>query len=245
MREILYGRNAVRECLRARRRHIHKVMMADNVESSAVIEEIVTLARKVKISVQRIPRQKLDNLARNHQGVALEVGRYPTVDLEDILDRAEKLNAPPFIIALDHIEDPHNLGAVIRTAEAAGFHGAIIPTRRAAPVTATVVRAAAGATAHLPLVFVGNLSQAIVKLKEQGIWVVGLEGEAELSIYKADLKGTLALVIGAEGKGIGHAVAKNCDFLVNIPLFGRVDSLNASVAFGVAAFEAVRQRRKL
>jgi len=240
---LIYGNQAVNEALRSQNKVERLYVQSGHRNETG---QLVAEARRQEVEVKVVDRKELDKICRDgrHQGIAAQVA-HRRYGLDDLLAIAEERNEPPLLLVVDHIEDPHNLGAVIRTAEAAGFHGAIIPTRRAAPVTATVVRAAAGATAHLPLVFVGNLSQAIGKLREQDVWVVGLEGEAELSIYKADLKGALALVIGAEGKGIGHAVAKNCDFLVNIPLFGEVDSLNASVAFGVAAFEASRQRRNL
>ncbi len=238
---LIYGNQAVNEALRSQNKVERLYVQSGHRNETG---QLVAEARRQEVEVKVVDRKELDKICRDgrHQGIAAQVS-HRRYGLDDLLAIAKERNEPPLLLIADHIEDPHNLGAVIRTAEAAGFHGAIIPTRRAAPVTATVVRSAAGATAHLPLVFVGNLSQAIGKLREQEVWVVGLEGEAELSIYKADLKGALALVIGAEGKGIGHAVAKNCDFLVNIPLFGEVDSLNASVAFGVAAFEALRQRR--
>ncbi len=240
---LIYGNQAVNEALRSQNKIEHIYVLSGHRNESG---QLVAEARSQGVEVKAVNRKELDKICRDgrHQGIAAQVvhRRY---GLDDLLAIAEERGEPPFLLIADHLEDPHNLGAVIRTAEAAGFHGAIIPTRRAAPVTATVVRASAGATAHLPLVFVGNLAQAITKLKERGVWVVGLEGSAELSIYEADLKGSLALVIGAEGSGIGHAVAKSCDFLVNIPLLGKVDSLNASVAFGVAAFEASRQRRNI
>ena len=240
---LIYGNQAVNEALRSQNKVERLYVLSGHRNESG---QLVAEARRQEVEVRVVDRKELDKICRDgrHQGIAAQVvhRRY---GLDDLLAIAEERGEPPFLLVTDHLEDPHNLGAVIRTAEAAGFHGAIIPTRRAAPVTATVVRASAGATAHLPLVFVGNLSQAIARLKERGVWVVGLEGEAELSIYKADLKGPLALVIGAEGSGIGHAVAKSCDFLVNIPLLGKVESLNASVAFAVSAFEALRQRRNI
>ncbi len=243
MREILYGRNAARECLRVRRRHIHKMMMADNVESSTVIEEIVELARKAKISVQRVPRQKLDNLTRNHQGVVLEVGRYPTVDLEDILDRAEKLNAPSFIIALDHIEDPHNLGAILRTAEVVGVHGVLLPKQRSVDVTPAVVRASAGAAEHIWVAKISNLTQTLKKLKQAGVWVVGVENSPKaLPYHQANLGGAIALVVGSEGRGMSRLVKETCDFLVKLPMQGQTESLNASVACGLVLYEVWRAR---
>ena len=149
MPEILYGRNVARECLRGRRRHIHKVLLAEHTEPAAIIDEIVALANRLKIPVQYVSRQKLAELDKSHQGVALEVGRYPTVAVEDIVTRAEKANEAPFIVAFDHLEDPHNLGAILRTAESVGVHGVILPKRRSAGVTPAVVSASAGATEHM------------------------------------------------------------------------------------------------
>lgn len=243
MREILSGRNAARECLRARRRHIHQVIIADRIEPAAIIDEIVDLAGQTHIPVQRVPRKKLDNLARNHQGVALEVGRYPTVELEDILRRAEKLDTPPFIVALDHIEDPHNLGAMLRTAEVVGVHGVLLPKQRSVDVTPAVTRASAGAAEHIWVAKIPNLAQALKKLKQNDIWVVGVENIPEALLYhQANLAGAIALVIGSEGRGISRLVKETCDFLVKLPMGGQIESLNASVACGLILYEVWRVR---
>jgi 23S rRNA (guanosine2251-2'-O)-methyltransferase len=243
MPEILYGRNAVRECLRARRRHIHRVMVADNLESSATIEEIVSLAGQTNIPVQGVPRKKLDNLGRNHQGVALEVGRYPTVELEDILARAEKFSAPPFLVALDHFEDPHNLGAILRTAEVVGVHGLLLPKQRSVDVTPAVVRASAGAAEHVWVAKIPNLAQALKKLKQADIWVVGVENTPDaLPYHQANLSGAITLVVGSEGRGMSRLVKETCDFLVKLPMRGQVESLNASVACGLILYEVWRAR---
>jgi 23S rRNA (guanosine2251-2'-O)-methyltransferase len=243
MHEILSGRNAARECLRARRRHIYQVMMADNLEPSAIIEEIVRLANQSNLPVQRVSRKKLDNLGRNHQGVALEVGRYPTVELEDILARAEKLNPPPFLMALDHIEDPHNLGAILRTAEVVGVHGLLLPKQRSVEVTPAVVRASAGAAEHVWVAKIPNLTQALKKLKQADIWVVGVENTPDaLPYHQANLSGAIALVIGSEGQGMSRLVRETCDFLIKLPMRGQVESLNASVACGLILYEVWRAR---
>jgi len=243
MRETLYGRNAARECLRARRRHIHKIIMADNLEASAIITEILDLAGQTKIPVQRVSRKKLDNLTRNHQGVALEVGQYPTVALEDILLRAEKSAEPAFVIALDHIEDPHNLGAILRTAEVVGVHGVLLPKQRAADVTPAVVSASAGAVEHVWIAKIPNLVQTLKKLKQNDIWVVGLENTPEaLPFHQANLSGAIALVIGSEGRGMSRLVKETCDFLVKLPIRGQIESLNASVACGLILYEVWRAR---
>jgi len=219
MREFLYGRNAARECLRARRRHIHKVLLADTVEPAAIIDEIVSLAGQLKIPVQKISRKTLDNLAKSHQGVALETGRSPMVAVEDILDRAKKLGEPPFIVALDHLEDPHNVGAILRTAESVGVHGLIIPKQRSASVTPAVVNASAN------------------------IWLAGVEDTPSASLYnQADLTGAVTLVIGSEGKGMSRLVKETCDFLIKLPMRGQIESLNASVAAGLVLYEVWRAR---
>ncbi|MBN1221537.1 MAG: 23S rRNA (guanosine(2251)-2'-O)-methyltransferase RlmB [Anaerolineae bacterium] len=243
MKELLYGRNAARECLRARRRHIHRVMLADTIDPSILIDEIINLARQAKIPVQRIPRKKLDSLARNHQGVILEVGRYPTVDIEDILLHAEKLATPPFIIALDHIEDPHNLGAILRTAEVVGVHGVLLPKQRAVEVTPAVVSASAGAAEHMGVAKIPNLPQALKRLKQNNIWVVGVENTlVALPYHQANLAGPIALVIGSEGRGMSRLVKETCDFLIKLPMRGQIESLNASVACSLILYEVWRAR---
>jgi 23S rRNA (guanosine2251-2'-O)-methyltransferase len=243
MRDILYGRNAVRECLRARRRQAHRLLLGNTVKSSAIIEEIISLARQLKAPLQRVPRQELDRLAQNHQGVALEVGSYITFQINDILRRAEKMGEPPFIVMLDHIEDPHNVGAILRTAEIVGVHGVIIPNQRAARITPAVVNASAGAAEHVWVAEVSNLGRAIQTLKERNIWVAGLEGLPEaVPVNQANLTGALALVIGSEGKGLRRLVRESCDFLVKLPMRGKIESLNASVAAGLIMY-AVWQTR--
>jgi 23S rRNA (guanosine2251-2'-O)-methyltransferase len=243
MAENLYGRNVARECLRSRRRHIHRVLIAQNIERSAIIDEIQRLAGQLKIPVQIVPRQQLDKISFGHQGVALEVGRYPTVTVEDILAQAEKLNEPPFVVAFDHLEDPHNLGAILRTAEAVGVHGVILPQRRSAGITPSVVSASAGATEHIWLAEVSNLVQSLKKLKEAGIWLAGIEKTAQAQPYhQTNLTGPIALVIGSEGHGLSRLAKETCDFLVKLPMRGRIESLNASVACGLILYEVWRAR---
>jgi 23S rRNA (guanosine2251-2'-O)-methyltransferase len=243
MREVLLGRNAARECLRARRRHIHKLILADKVEESAIIKEIVSLAGQIKIPVQCVPRKTLDNLGRQHQGVALEVGSYPTVAVEDLLARAEKSNEPPFLIALDHIEDPHNLGAILRTAEVVGVHGVLLPKQRAVDVTPAVVKASAGAAEHMWIARIPNLVQALRKLKQADVWVVGVEDTPDaLPYHEANLSGSIALVVGSEGKGMSRLVKETCDFLIKLPMRGQIESLNASVACSLVLYEVWRAR---
>ena len=241
--EILYGRNAGRECLRARRRHIHKVLIANNVERSPIIEEITTLAEQINIPIQRVPRLQLDKLVQSHQGVVLQVGRYPLVNLDEMLARATKHGEPPFLIVLDHINDPHNLGAMLRTAEAVGVHGLIIPKQRSVGVTPAVVKASAGATEHIWIAQVPNLVQAIKMLKQANVWVVGVENERGAALYaEANLADAIAVVIGGEGQGLSRLVKETCDFLVKLPMRGQIESLNASVACGLILYEVWRRR---
>jgi len=243
MSEILYGRNAARETLRARRRHIHMVRVADKIQSSAIINEILGLAGQLQIPVQHVSRDQLDKIAKGHQGVVLEVGRYPTVPVEDILNRAAKLDEPPFIVGLDHIEDPHNLGAILRTAEVVGVHGVILPKQRAAGITPAVVNASAGATEHMWIAEVPNLVQTLNKLKQHNIWIAGVEDVPAASVYtEANLTGAIALVIGSEGNGMSRLVKETCDFLVKLPMRGQIESLNASVAGALILYEVWRAR---
>jgi 23S rRNA (guanosine2251-2'-O)-methyltransferase len=240
---LIYGYRPVQEALRAGV-GVKRLYVAH--ECGRKVSALADDARRGGVSVTVVSERELLQLCRSqrHQGVAAEVDRR-AYTVEDLVGIASERGEKPFLVVSDHLEDPHNLGAVLRTAECAGCHGAVIPVRRASPVTGTVVRASAGATAHLPLAVVSNVAQALRRLKELGVWCVGLSGDAGETVYAADLTGPLALVVGAENRGVGHAVELACDFLVRIPLFGEVESLNASVAFGVAAFEALRQRRGL
>jgi 23S rRNA (guanosine2251-2'-O)-methyltransferase len=243
MSEILYGRNVAYECLKAKRRHVQRVVLAENIEPATIINEIKALAGQIKVSVQYTSKQKLDSLARDHQGVALEVGNYPTVALDEILNRAKKLAAPPFIVALDHVEDPHNLGAILRTVEAVGAHGVLLPKQRAANVTPAVVKASAGAAEHVWIAQIPNLVRVLKDLKEANVWVVGVEDTSEAMLYhQANLAGSIVLVIGSEGRGMSRLVKETCDFLIKLPMQGRVGSLNASVAAGLALYEVWRAR---
>ncbi|HRV93401.1 MAG TPA: 23S rRNA (guanosine(2251)-2'-O)-methyltransferase RlmB [Anaerolineae bacterium] len=241
--EILYGRNAARECLRARRRHVHELLVADNLQSSPLVDELVALAAQTGIPVKRIARKTLDKLAQGHQGIVLKTGRYPTVEVEDILHRAAKLNEPPFLIILDHVEDPHNLGAVLRTAEAVGVHGVILPKQRAAGVTPAVVNVSAGAVEHMWVAEVPNLAQVLKVLKQDNVWIAGVELDpAAQFFHKANLTGPIALVVGSEGKGLSRLIKDTCDFLIKLPMRGQVESLNASVACSLILYEVWRAR---
>lgn len=244
MREILYGRHPVRECLRARHRHIHSLILAEGVKTGGIVGEILGLAAGLKLPVKRAPRLQLDRIAEVHQGVALEVGGYPYVEVDAILGQARKVEELPFILALDHLQDPHNLGALLRTAEIVGVHGVIIPGRRAVGVTPAVVSASAGASEHLRIARVTNLVRTLELLKESDVWVVGLENSSQAQPYhQADLNMPLALVVGAEGQGLSRLVHRTCDLLIRLPVRGQIASLNASVAGGVALYAALAARR--
>lgn len=243
MKEVLYGRQPVRECLRARRRHIHQLILAEGVSEKGIIGEILNLATGLKLPLKRVPRPQLDRIAKVHQGVGLEVASYPYVEVMAILGRARKLTEQPFFLALDHLQDPHNLGALLRTAEVAGIHGAIIPSRRAVEVTPAVVSASAGASEHLRVAQVTNLTRTLESLKADGLWVAGLESRpGALPYYQVDLNLPLVLVIGAEDQGLSRLVRKTCDLLIRLPMRGQIESLNASVAGGIALYAALAAR---
>jgi 23S rRNA (guanosine2251-2'-O)-methyltransferase len=237
VREILYGRQPVRECLRARRRHVHRLILSEGIGEKDVIGDILDLAAGLKLPLKRVPRAQLNRIAKLNQGVALEAASYPYVEVTDILRQAGKSAEPPFILALDHLQDPHNLGALLRTAEVIGAHGAIIPDRRAAEVTPAVVSASAGASEHLRVAQVTNLARTLEALKAEGLWVIGVENHANAQLYhQVDLDLPLVLVVGAEDQGLSRLVTKTCDFLLRLPMRGQIESLNASVAGGIALY---------
>ncbi|HSJ55184.1 MAG TPA: 23S rRNA (guanosine(2251)-2'-O)-methyltransferase RlmB [Anaerolineae bacterium] len=245
MREILYGRQPVRETLRARRRQVFGLQFAAGTQPTGVVGEIVSLARKARLPMQEVDRRELDRLGgeANHQGVAAEVSGYPYVDLEALLRAAQEAGEPPFLLVLDHVLDPQNLGSLLRSAEAAGVHGVVLPGRRAAGVTPAAVRASAGAAEHVRVAQVTNLVQAMQALKAQNVWLAGLEARPEAQLYtRADLSGPLGIVVGSEGQGLARLVRDTCDFLLRLPMHGQVGSLNAGVAGAVALYEARRQR---
>jgi 23S rRNA (guanosine2251-2'-O)-methyltransferase len=243
VREILYGRQPVRECLRARRRHIFQLILAEGVSEKGIVGEILQLSRGLKLPVKRAPRSELDRIAKVHQGVALEVASYPYVEVNAILGWARKLGEPPLILALDHVQDPHNLGALLRTAEVGGIHGAIIPGRRAVGVTPAVVSTSAGASEYLRLAQITNLVRTLESLKAEGLWVVGLESRPNAQPYdQVDLNLPLVLVVGAEDQGLSRLVRETCDLLVRLPMRGQIGSLNASVAGGIVLYAALAAR---
>jgi len=237
----LEGRNVVMEALRAGKT-IDRLFILDGCQDGP-IKSITREARKTDAIITFVKKERLDQMSDTgkHQGVIAYAAAYEYAEIEDIFKAAEEKNEAPFIILLDNIEDPHNLGAIIRTAHQAGAHGVIIPKRRAVGLTATVAKTSAGALNYIPVAKVTNLSTTIEELKEKGLWFVCADMEGEL-MYKLDLKGPIGLVIGGEGEGVGKLVKEKCDYVAKIPMFGKVDSLNASVAMGVMAYEIVRQR---
>lgn len=240
--DIIAGRNQVREALAAGR-PVERLFIAKGVAGSA-IAEIVSLARKRDITIQFDDRRRLDRLAEGlvHQGVVAVAAPVGYVDVADLLARAEARGEDPLLVVLDQVQDPHNLGSLLRSADGAGAHGIIVPKRRSAGLTMTVARTSAGAVEHVPVAQVSNVVQALSDLKRRGLWIAGADIDAEQDLWEADLTGPLAIVIGGEDKGIGRLVRGTCDFLVRIPMRGRINSLNASVAGALLLFETFRQR---
>lgn len=243
---IIMGRNPVKEAIKTGR-SIDKILVISEHDGS--LNEILDLAFEAKLVVRNVDRSKLDEICMpfghngrpgNHQGIIAYVPEAQYCELSDILDYAKEKGEDPFVVLLDGIEDPHNLGSIIRSAECAGAHGVVIPKRRAASVTAAVVKTSAGATEHMRIAKVVNLAVAIERLKEAGVWVAGADMGGE-PMYSADLKGPFALVVGAEGAGVSRLVKEKCDYIVSVPLKGQMESLNASVAAAVIMFEKVRQ----
>ena len=236
------GRNSVLELLESGK-DVNKIFVTRG-EKHGSINKILGIAKERKIIVVEKDKKQMDEMAQeeNYQGVIAIVPPFEYVEISDILEVAKERNEDPFVIVLDGIEDPHNLGSIIRTAETAGLHGVIIPKRRAVSVNSTVNKASAGAVEHMKIARVTNISDAIEELKQAGLWVCGTAVDTNKYYYNQDLTGPLAIVIGNEGKGIGEKVKKNCDFLVKIPMKGKVQSLNASVSTGIVVYEAVKQR---
>ena len=241
MTEMIEGRNAVLEAFRSGK-CVDKLFILDGCQDGPV-RTIAREARKHDTIVKFVPKERLDSMSETgaHQGVIAQVAAYDYSTVEDILKKAVEKGEPPFIILLDNIEDPHNLGAIIRTANLAGAHGVIIPKHRAVGLTATVAKTSAGALNYTPVAKVANLGQTIDELKEKGIWFVCADMDGEV-MYRQNLTGPIGLVIGNEGNGVSRLVKEKCDFTTAIPMNGDIDSLNASVAAGVLAFEIVRQR---
>lgn len=238
---LIEGRNAVLEAFRAGKT-IDKLLVLDGCQDGPV-RSIIREAKKQDTLIQFVAKERLSQISETgkHQGVIAYAAAYAYAEVDDMLRAAEEKGEDPFLILLDNIEDPHNLGAIIRTANLAGAHGVIIPKRRAVGLTATVAKASAGAINYTPVAKVTNLTKTMEDLKKHGIWFVCADMGGE-QMYRLNLTGPLGLVIGSEGEGVSRLVKENCDFIARIPMMGDIDSLNASVAAGVLAYEAVRQR---
>ena len=237
------GRNSVIELLKAGK-DIKKLYIQKGEKKGSILE-IIKLAKQNKIIMSEIEKTKLDQMSetKNHQGVIAIVPPYEYADVDDILDAAKKKNEDPFIIILDEIEDPHNLGSIIRTAECAGAHGIIIPKRRSALVNSTVVKTSAGATSYMKVARVNNLNETIEYLKEHNVWVYGTDMLGSSYYDEQDYKGGVAIVVGSEGEGMGRLIKEKCDFLIKIPMKGKINSLNASVSAAIVMYEVMKQRR--
>lgn len=244
MREMLYGRQPVLEALKADRRRLFRLVMLKDARPGPVPGEIRALAGRAGVQPELVKRVEIDRMAGdvNHQGVAAEMSNYRYAEFRALADCLAESEDQALVLILDHIQDPHNVGSLLRTAEAAGVGGVIIPKDRACGVTPAVVRTSAGAAEHVPVAIVANLVNAMKTLKDRGFWFTGLEGVPEAKPYtESDMKGRVGLVIGSEGKGLQRLVRENCDFLVRIPQEGKVTSLNAGVAGAIVLFEALRQ----
>lgn len=242
MREWIYGRNPVYETLHARRRQPFRLQLAQGLREKGRLYDILQLAKSRKIPVDAVPRQRLDAYGSGHQGIALEVSAYPYSDLATILDLSQKRQQAPFLLLMDTLQDPQNLGTLLRTAEIVGVHGVLLPYRRTATVTPAVVSASSGASEHL-LIAQTNLAQAIGTLKQADIWVIGLDGsDSAQPLQQVRLDGPMALVVGNEGDGMRSLVRDSCDILLRLPMRGQIESLNAAAAGSIALYLAWQAR---
>ena len=239
--EMIAGKNPVLEALRAGR-EINKLWIAEGVKKTGV-QELVDLAKERGVLVQFVPKQKIDKLAENHQGIVASVAAYDYAELDDLFAAAKAKNEDPFFLILDELEDPHNLGSIMRTADAIGVHGIIIPKRRAVGLTAVVAKASTGAIEHVPVVRVTNLAQTVDELKERGIWIAGTDAKESADYRQMDATLPLAVIIGSEGRGMSRLLRDKCDFLYHLPMVGHVTSLNASVAAALLMYEVYRKRQ--
>ena len=240
--DILLGRNAVREALKSGR-SINRILIADSAHGGSM-PEIITLAKERHIIVQNISTEKLDQICggQRHQGIAAYAAPVDYVELDDILNLAKERNEDPFIILLDELEDPHNLGAILRTADAVGAHGILIPKHRSCPLSSVVAKTSAGALEYVPVARIGNIAQTLDELKQKGLWIAGADMDGKENYYEANMTGPLVLVIGSEGRGVSRLTKNACDFIVKIPMCGKVNSLNASNATAILAYEVLKQR---
>lgn len=243
MKEFVTGRNPVFEALSAGRRDCYRLLLAEGTEEKGRLAEILGLAARLKLPLQRVKRAAVDRLGEGHQGVALECGEYPYAGMADILERVRQSGQPAFLLALDMIQNPQNLGTLLRSAEAVGVHGVLIPLARAAGVTPAVVHASSGASEHLLIAQV-NLANALVELKQTAdAWVIGLDGGRDAQPYtRVRLDGGLVIVVGNEGEGMRALVRSRCDALARLPMRGSVDSLNAAVAGSILLYKALEDR---
>ncbi|MCM3570047.1 23S rRNA (guanosine(2251)-2'-O)-methyltransferase RlmB [Neobacillus mesonae] len=242
--EYIIGKNPVIEALKSGR-DINKILIAEGSQHGQM-QQITRLAKEGNVLVQFVPKKKIDQITdQNHQGVLAYIAAYQYAELDDIFTAAERKNEPPFFLLLDEIEDPHNLGSIMRTADASGAHGIIIPKRRAVGLTATVAKASTGAIEYIPVVRVTNMARTIDELKERGIWIAGTDAAGTQDYRQFDGTLPLGLVIGSEGKGMGRLIREKCDFLIRLPMIGKVTSLNASVAAALLMYEVYRNRHPL
>ncbi|WP_017754882.1 23S rRNA (guanosine(2251)-2'-O)-methyltransferase RlmB [Calidifontibacillus oryziterrae] len=241
MSEWIIGKNPVLEALRAGR-DINKIWIAEG-SNKGQMQQVIQLAKDAGVIVQNVPKQKIDQMVSgNHQGVAASVAAYKYAEIDDLFQASASKNEDPFFLLLDEIEDPHNLGSILRTADASGVHGVIIPKRRAVGLTAAVAKSSTGAIEHVPVVRVTNLARTIEELKDRGLWIIGTDAKGKQDFRQMDGTMPLAIVIGSEGKGMGRLIREKCDFLVKLPMIGNVTSLNASVAAGLLMYEVYRKR---
>ncbi|TVY06597.1 23S rRNA (guanosine(2251)-2'-O)-methyltransferase RlmB [Paenibacillus cremeus] len=240
--EFIGGKHSVLEALRSGRT-INKIWIAEAAQKQ-LTQPILAEAKQNGVIVQFADKRKLDQMAGDvqHQGVVAQVAAYEYVEVDDLLARAAERGEEPFLLILDEIEDPHNLGSILRSADCTGVHGVIIPKRRSVGLTAAVSKTSAGAVEYVPVARVTNLAQTIEQLKEQGVWVAGTDVSAKQNVYESNFNLPLAIVIGNEAKGVGRLIKEKCDFLLKLPMFGQINSLNASVAASVLMYEVVRQR---
>lgn len=242
--DYLIGKNPVIEALKSNR-DINKILIAEGSQGGQM-QQVIGMAKEANVMVQFVPKKKIDQLSNgNHQGVIAQVAAYDYAEMDDLFAAAEKKNEAPFFMLLDEIEDPHNLGSIMRTADAAGVHGIIIPKRRAVGLTATVAKASTGAIEYIPVVRVTNMARAIDELKERGVWIAGTDASAKEDYRSIDGTLPLGLVIGSEGKGMGRLIREKCDFLLSLPMAGHVTSLNASVAAALLMYEVYGKRHPL
>jgi 23S rRNA (guanosine2251-2'-O)-methyltransferase len=242
MSDYLYGRHAILEALRAKRK-VEEILIARGVHSQGALAELIALAKNENVQVRGVSRDELDRLARNHQGIVARIGEFEYAEISDLLDQANTRGEPPFLLMLDSVQDPQNLGTLIRTAEAVGIHGIILAEHRAVGVTPAVVKASAGAINHLKIARVTNLARTIEELKRANVWVIGVENAPNAQDFsRADYNAAIALVLGSEGSGLGRLVREKCDYLVKLPMWGQVGSLNVAVAGSIVLYTAKLQR---